>query len=449
MNIVILGAGSFGSYLAGALSEEGHNIIVIDHDAKALEKVGVCADIAVRLGSGTDWHILEDILEFSPDFFIAMSCDDETNLTACAIAKKLGYPKTIARIRNVTFLDNRRVDFQQLFGVDHILGTERIVASDIFKCIVNPGNLAVENFAHGAVQMRTIVIPDHYRECGKPLADVPSHSDFLIGLIRRKGEGGKAIIFPKGHDHLLPGDECTVVGKTADMLNLHQVFGISKKSIHSAVVIGGSGVAVHLISLLLGEKIKVKIIEKEEKKCEELSRLFPSAIILNHDGTDLQFLKEERIDASDIAIACTHSHEVNILAAILAKQAGCKEVIALVSDESVSPLLQKLEISYALSERESISRRIQVILHHNTFISWASLYENQAKIMEVKISSESELVGTPIADLKSMLPKNLLIAMIENNQGIIIPKGSNMLTAGDRAIVICGPESIQEMEKLF
>jgi trk system potassium uptake protein len=450
MNVVILGAGTIGSYLASVLSKEGHDVIVIDKDHKTLERVAMASDIAVRLGSGTDWRLLEEIKDFSPDFFIAVSSDDETNLAACAIAKNLGYPKTLARIRSRSFLDNRRLDFQKLFFVDHILGTERIIAEDIFKCILNPGHLAVENFAHGAVQMRTIVIPENYRDSGKSLAQVHLDDDLLVGLIRRKIEDGKkAIIFPKGQDQLLPGDEATIVGKSAAMDDLNRIFGISKKAINSAVVIGGSGVARHVVQRLIERKIKVKIIEPDEKRCEELAHLFPSAIILNHEGTDLDFLVEERVEASDIFITCTHSHETNILAAILGKQAGCREVIALVSDESVIPLLQRLEISYALSERECITRRIQLILHDETFISWASLYDNQAKVMEVKISSDSHLVGMPISDLSASLPKNLLIAMIKNQNGVIIPKGSNVLAPGDTAIVICGPESIEEMEKLF
>ncbi len=440
MNIVILGAGNIGSYLATVLSQEGHDVIVIDKDYKALERISMAADIAARVGSGTDWRLLEEIKDFSPEFFIAVSSDDETNLASCAIAKNLGYPKTIARVRGRGFLDNRRLDFHKLFGVDHILGTERVIAEDIFKCILNPGNLAVENFAHGAVQMRTIVIPENYRDSGKSLAQTQLNDDLLIGLIRRKIEGKeKKIIFPKGQDLLLPGDEATVVGKSDVMDDLHRIFGLPKKSIDSAVLIGGSGVAAHLVQRLLEHKIKVKIIEQDEAKCENLARLFPSVIILNHDGTDLNFLKEECVGASDIFIACTHSHETNVLAAILGKQAGCREVIALVSDESVIPL----------SERESITRRIRLILHDKTFISWASLYDNQANIMEVRISSDSSLVGMPISHLSVALPKNLLIAMIKNQNGIIIPKGSNVLAPGDTAIVICGPESIEEMEKIF
>jgi trk system potassium uptake protein TrkA len=450
MNIVILGAGNIGSYLAMILSQEEHNVVVIDRDPKALERLARSADVATRLGSGTDWRLLEDLTEISPDLFIAMSSDDETNLVACAIVKNLGYPKTVARIRQNSFLDHSRLDFGRLFFVDHILGTEMIVAQDLFKCLINPGNLAVENFAHGAVQMRTVIIPDNYDQIGRPLSQINISNNLLVGLIRRKLAGEKeSIIFPRGQDLLLPGDEATLIGETKVMHHLHEVFGLPKKTVRSVVLVGASGISIHLCQLLQEQNIDVKIIDQDEPKCQKFAKLFPSATILNHDGTDLEFLREERVQNGDVFVACTHSHETNILAAALAKQAGCDEVVAVVSETSFAPLLERLGISYTLSERASIAKRIHAILHDDAVVSVASLYDNQAKIMEVKISSDSGIVGSPISDLSSTLPQNFLIAMIENRSGVTIPKGSNVLTPGDTAIVICSPETVQEVEKIL
>ncbi len=450
MNIVILGAGTIGSYLAAKLAEEEHNVIVIDRDPKALEKLSRCADVATRLGCGTDWRLLEELTEVSPQFFIAMSSDDETNLVACTIAKNLGYGKTVARIRQNAFLDHSRLEFGRLFFVDHLLGTELIVAHDLFKYIVNPSDLAVESFAHGAVQMRTVVIPREFQQAGVPLSQVNLNHSMLIGLIRRQVAGKpEQIIFPKGEDHLLPGDEATLIGETHAMLRAGDFFGLPQEKIRSVILVGGSGVVVHLCRLLEEQKIKVKIIEQGEENCQKLARLFPFATILNHDGTDFAFLKEEGVENADLFVACTHSQETNILVAALARQAGCQQVLALVSEEGFAPLLQQLGISHTLSERASIARRIRSILQDASVVSIASLYENQAKIMEVKISSDSGIVGSPISDLNASFPPNFLLAAIENRSGVVIPKGSSVLTPGDTAIVLCSPEAIPDVEKIF
>lgn len=67
----------------------------------------------------------------------------------------------------------------------------------------------------------------------------------------------------------------------------------------------------------------------------------------------------------------------------------------------------------------------------------------------MKVSSDSEIIGIPIADLASRLPKNFLIALIENRGRIMIAKGNHILAPGDTVIILCSPEQISEIEKLF
>lgn len=445
MKIVILGAGTHGSFLAKTLAEEQHDVIVVDLDPKALERVSRVADVATRLGSGTDWKVLEELADLSPDLFIAMSSDDETNLVACTMAKNLGYPKTVARIRQNAFLDHSRLEFSRLFFVDHLLGTELTVAHELFKHITTPQNQVIENFALGSVQLRTVVIPDNFKQAGVPLSDVKLDDHLLVGLIKRK----EMLIFPKGYDHLMPGDEATLIGDTHVMSSVTDFFGIPKMPISSVVIVGGSGTTIHLCKLLEEQHISIKIIEEDETCCEKLSKLFPKATVLNHDGCDFAFLQEEQIEKADFFIASTPSHETNILAAALAKEAGCNNVLALVSDESALPFLKKMGITNVLSEKASLARQIHAIIENDAIVSIASLYNNQAKIMEVKISPDSNLVGSPLSDLNASFPTDFLIAMIENRNGVMVPKGSSILTPGDTAIVICSPSSVSAMQKIL
>lgn len=454
MNIVILGAGEIGTYLAKMLSREEHNVIVIDPDPRPLEKLLRSADVATRIGSGTDWQLLEELLEHSPQLFLALSSSDETNLVACSIAKNLGYPKTVARIHQASFLLRSRLDFARLFFVDHFIGSELILAHDIFKCILNPGNIAVENFAHGAVQMRSIIIPEGSHLSRQSISHLNLPEGLLVGLIRRKptlgGEAGpERIIFPRGQDFLLSGDEVTLIGESKVMSQLNSFFGTPSKKINSVVVAGGTSVAMEVCRLLKEEGIQVRLIEQDEERCHFLSEHLPDVTILNQEPTDLNFLLSEKIHLSDAFVACTSSNEKNILAAALAKQAGCSEVIAEVSDESYCSLLRRLGIFFNVSEKVSVANRIHALIQEESVISVASLYHNSAKIMEVKVSSESQIVGIPIADLSKYLPEDFLIALIENRGRIMIAKGANILAPGDTVIVICHPKHIAELEKIF
>ncbi len=69
MNIVILGAGRTGSYVASVLSEEEHNVILIDKDPKALEKASRENDVATIHATAPSWKLFEDLIDQKPNLF--------------------------------------------------------------------------------------------------------------------------------------------------------------------------------------------------------------------------------------------------------------------------------------------------------------------------------------------------------------------------------------------
>lgn len=445
MNIVILGAGRKGSYLAHLLSQEKHNITVIDKDEKKLQKIAEEADVATIVGYGARWQILDDLIEHNPSLFIAMTGNDETNLVASSIAKNLGYPQTVARVKEIGFLSRFRLDFGRLFFVDHFIGAEVLTAHDILKNVMNPEDLAIENFAHGMIQMRTITVPTSWKNQKTPLTKLNLPKELIISLIRRKED----IIFPRGEDHLEAGDEITVIGETKEMHNMHNIFKSEKKKVKSIVIVGGTSIAQRLAHILERLKIKTKIIEKDEKRCFELSNFLSKSVIINHDGLDINFLESENVKEADLFIACTSEDKTNILISLIGKQAGCKKVLSLISDISLIPLLRELNIQFTMSEKVTIANKILSIIHAEKIVSIASLCENRAKVLEIKVSPDSEVVGVPLSDLRARLPKNLLVAAIENKGRIMIGKGNRIISPNDTIIIISSPEHINELQDLF
>ena len=449
MNIVILGAGTKGSYLAKILGKEQHNIFLIDKDSNQLQKIGEEADIATIPGHAANWKLMDMLLENKPSLFIALTGDDEANLVACTIAKNLGYPQTIARIQDLGFLSNSRLDFGRLFFVDHFLGVESLTAHDLLKNIMNPEDLSIENFAHGAIQMRTISIPPMWEKFDIPLSKLNLPGELVISLIRRKTAGKEEIIFPKGTDVIKPFDEITIVGETKLMYDLHSIFMSGEKEIKSVVIAGGSAVALTLAKILARIKIKTKIIEKNYVRCKELAEVLPKTTIINKDATDISFLESAEIKNADIFIACTNDDKINILISLIGKQIGCKKILALISDINLSPILRDLNIHYSLSEKVNIANKILSLIHAKKVMSIASLCENQATIIEMKVSADSSLVGIPLSDLKGYLPPKVIIAAIENKGSVMIGKGDRIISPNDTLIIICSPEHVNELQELF
>ncbi len=450
MYIVIVGAGELGSHLASVLSEEGRNVAIIDENYSALEKFAKTADVAAVVGSGTNGSILEKHLENTPDYLIAMTGNDETNLVACNLAKSLGYPKTIARISEEHFLTESQLDLGKLFFVDHFIGPQAIVAHDLFKNIINP--LAVETniFSHGAIQMQTFIIGETWEKSEIPLKNLGLADKLLVALIHRKvSEKRDDIIFPHGDDCLKAGDEVTIVGETAAMLGLSNLFGISRKKVTSVVTTGSNEISVRLAKILHDNDINIFHFENSAEICEKLASRIPFATIINHDEKDLDFLTAERIYEKDAFIACHRNVEDNILSATLAQEVGCKNVITMVPDVTYSHLFRRLNITYSLSEKLSVTNQILSIIHREGVVSITSLYENRVKIVEFKMTSNSKVVGIPLSDLRAFLPEESLIALIENRGRVMLGKGSRILAPGDTVIMVTTPKSIKQLEELF
>jgi trk system potassium uptake protein TrkA len=450
LNIVIVGAGDIGRYMASILSKAQHNVIVVDKIKERLEELSAQVDVATRVGSGTDWQLLDDLLELNPNFLIALTDKDDTNLVSCSIAKHLGYPSTIARVRDSRYLNRTRLDFGRIFDVDHFIGPELLVAHDMMRYVASHGSVFVDHFAHGAVQLRTMILPAKWKKGDKPLQELNLPQGTMVGLIKRttKTEANR-IIFPHGSDHLLPGDEVTFIGESEEIDELHHLLGIPQKEISSVVLIGGSIVAINLAKLLEKKGIHVRIIEKDYNRCVFLADILKKTMILHNDGTDLDFLRSEKVGQADLVAACTRHDDVNILAGMLAREAGAEDVVIVIQNTNHESILSNLKLGHVVSPRINAANRILSQILSGTVTSLVSLYENRAEVMEIVVSMESKVLGIPLSELGPLLPKDFLIAMIQNRGRIMVANGARIISPGDTVIVITDPKHITELEKIF
>lgn len=447
MNFVILGAGTVGAHLAKTLSVEEHNVIVIDKNPSALEHVAQMADVAIYLASATDEGVLSSFVEMGEAILLAVSDSDETNLIACAMAKNLGYAKTIARIRNASFFKQGYADCERLFFVDHMISAEDLIAHEVFKQMTQSANSKVENFAGGRVQMRTLRLGENSPETYRKLSSLGLHEDLLIALIYRPSE--ERVIFPKGDDKLLPGDEITLVGKMEVMLRMEGPFGLRPPSLHTAIIAGGSGIAVHLAKLLLKNGISVKMLDPSAEHCQHLAALFPKAKILRGNPCDMAFLKDEGAARSDVFVACHQEDEKNIIAAALAKEAGCQNVWSILSETGYAPIMRRLDIPFVPAEKINIANQILSLTQKEHITAIASLYEEKARIVEMKMGRDAEAAGLAVKDLRGKLPEHCLLAFIQRGNDVQIAKGSTVLLPGDTLIVLCDPQGLHYLAKLF
>ncbi|MDF2549480.1 MAG: trkA [Chlamydiales bacterium] len=452
MRIVIIGGGEIGFHVAERLSREKNNITLIDIDEARLTEISHSIDVRTRLGSGSDWRLLDELLFDAPsDMFLALTGSDELNLLSCAIAKNLGYPKTLARVKDNQYMNRSRLDFGHIFATDYLICPEIIVADEISSYIFSQG-FHMTRFAHGAVEMRTFVIPSRWRHREMPVKDFHvGEKGGLIALIRRPGdrEGADRLIFPHGDDILLPKDEITVIGETERMEELHAFFGGSKAAMPSVLILGGSRTGLNLAKILEKKGMHCRIVDKSPAVCAHLAEELKISSILLQDGTDIHFLKNEKVGAEDVVVACTESDEANIIAAYMAQELGAQRAVAFLSSNKYQGGFKPLGIAHMVSLRVEATDRILSYAKGRKISSMTSLYDEAVEVFEVNVSLHSPLVGIPINELSQQLPKDFLIAAIQNRGRVMIAHGRRILSPGDTVIIVSKPQHREFLETYF
>ncbi len=154
MKVIIMGCGRVGSQVSLLLARQGHEVIVIDHDANALSKLGTDFKGRVVRGIGFDRNILIEAGVETAEGFVAASSSDNANIVAARIARNIfRVPRVVARL-----YDPVRAEIYQRLGLTTISstawGAERIVE------VVTHNDLDVLNvFSDGGTTMIRIESP--------------------------------------------------------------------------------------------------------------------------------------------------------------------------------------------------------------------------------------------------------------------------------------------------
>lgn len=444
MKIVIFGANEVGSMIAAEFFED-HDITVMDQDDSKANDFSRL-DIAFICGNGADIKALKKARIEDTDIFIACSGIDEANIVACLSVKQLSEAKVACFISKSEYVDSlwyikENTLKHSLLAIDFIIWPEQLLTEEIFRIITVPEALDVENFAQNKARLLEYRIKENSIMQGKKIKDIGFPEEALIVGITRE----EKLFIPYGETELKLGDKVIFMG-TIQALNITAgKFFHEKDKIKSVVIIGGGSVGCMLADLLEKTGIKVKIIEKSEERCEELSSYLKNTLILNGDGTNLELLQEESVDEADVLISVTNNDEKNLLCSLLAKQLGVNRVISRVSKAVTAGLFEKVGVDVALSARQAAIDEITNRLIEVDYDILATVDRGQGEVLEIIIPEEFQ--DTEIQNLN--LPVRAIIAVIKRGNKITIPKGKNLVRSGDSLIIFTKCDDSQEVKDFF
>lgn len=451
MKIVIVGGGKVGFAIAREVSGEGHDITIIDNDRTSVERLSTALDVMVLLGDGTTLEAQRAADVGNSDLLIAATPNDEANVFCCILARKLGCPNNIARIRRWEYNEELHLLREEL-GLSMVVTPDASAAREIFRLLQIPGFLKRESFAKSRVEIVAFGIGADSVLCGKKLMDLPRvlRQKVLVCAVRR---GDEAVI-PTGAFQLEQGDEIYVTAPAAELSRLVEHLGFRKKHTRNVMIVGGGTLGTGLAKLLSDAGVRVKLLEKNSERCRVLAETLPNVMVLNADGTRQEILHGENISQMDAVVALTNMDEENVFICMYANMMGVSQTIPKVNRTEYGAVCQNCGIRYLVSPKDicaqEITRYVRAMQSNDaeSVLSMYTLMDGKVEALEFEVPQEMAHLGEKLADVR--FKPNILLACITRGGRVIFPGGGDSLQAGDIVVVVTASSRvIVELKDIF
>ena len=452
MNVIICGAGKVGFSISKQLASQGHSISVIDQSSEDIKKINDTQDVKGIVGRATLPSVLESAGAEKADMIIAVTKNDETNMIVCQLASSLfNISKKIARIRSKEFLEGKwsKLYNKSNIPIDVIISPEMEVAKSLYRRLEAPGALDCVPFAKNKVKMLEILIEKNCPIINTPLKNLtekfPDFKSNILGAVRKD-----KFIFLKKNDKLEEGDNVYLVVSTDQLNPLLKAFGHEEKVAKKILIIGGGNIGLNLANLLETnfKDMRIKIIEKNKQRAEEIAGELSSSIVINGDALDEEILKEANIEEVETVLALTNDDENNIMACVLAEKTGSKKrTIAIVNKSNYNLLQSSLNIDDLVDPRMTTVSRIMEHVHKGTIGTVYSLLDGEYEFIEAEISEKSDLINKKIGD--SDLPEHIRVGAIIRKEKVVIPRSDFTFEKNDLVVFMAKREHLTEVEKIF
>jgi trk system potassium uptake protein TrkA len=446
MRIVIIGAGEVGFHVAKALSQEDHDITVIDIDSVKCKRASESLDVIVIEGNGASPRNLSEANVQEADYVLCLTRVDEVNLIASQQAKELGAKKVIARLRNQQYTTRDSIIKPEKFGIDHVIHPEREACREIVKLVHHSYATQVMEFEGGRMQTIGIRLDESSPVMGKTVREICDEDrDFRFGIVTviRAGESRvpwSDFVFEKD-------DIAYFIVKKEHLYSLMYMLGKEATETHSVVILGGSKIGRSIAEELQSE-LSVRLIEEKREKAERLASNLKQTMVLHGDGTDVELLKAENINEADSFISVTESEQTNLLSGMLAHHLGVKQTVIHLSTTEYMPIVQEIGLGAVISKNMStVNSILKFISSSHTETPITTFDEIDVDVIEFSPEPGSKVTTLPLQDIR--FPEDSIVGVINHHGQLSIARGSSQLTDEDTVLVFAKSSAVSTLRKLF
>ena len=444
MKIIIAGAGAVGTHLAKMLSDEMHDIVLMDANEERLANLDSNFDLMTVVARPTSINSLKDAGAGDADLFVAVTPEESTNITSCILAHSLGAKKTVARIDNYEYLQPKNKEFFKTLGVDSLIYPEMLAAKEIADGLHLSWIRQWWEFCGGALVMLGVKLRESALILNTPIFQLQKEHPYHIVTIKRQGE----TIIPGGLDELHAGDIVYFMTAKKSLPYIRRITGKEEHAtIRNIIIMGGSRIAMRAAQLV-NDAMSVKIIENDLSRCHWLTDLVDDDVMIIHgDGRDFELLEEEGISEADAFVALTDNSETNILACLSAKRMGVFKTIAEVENIDYISMAESLDIGAVINKKKIAASYIYQLLLDADVSNVKCLTFANADVAEFVVKEGARVTRTQVKDIN--LPKGVTIGgLVRDGEGVLVT-GTTEIQAGDHVVVFCLASMIKRIEKYF
>ena len=444
MRIVIVGAGKLGYSIAELLANEEFDVVLVDQDETRLEAAKNTLDVLTVTANGASPITMNDPDIRSADILIAVTAGDEVNMVACILAKKHGITHTVARIRDMQFLSEAKEYLKENFDIDLMLNPELITAREVYRILMTPAALDVEDFASGKVRLFETKVTRHSPLANIPLKDLEMPKAILAGMIFRDHR----MIIPHGDDCLLPHDNAYFIGDPKEIEKFSETFvHRDARKLEHVMIIGAGRTGRFLAKMLDDADVAVKIIDTNRERSRLAAEALENGLAICGDGTDIDLLTEEGVADADAVVCLTEDDKLNLMLALLAKHLGAKKTVVRVARGEYVDLMENVGVDIVLPTRLLSASEVLAFARRGGVVSVSLLEGAKAEAVEVIVQEGAPVAGIPLMDAR--LPRECLVCADVRGDEAVIPNGTSVLLPGDRTILFIQTRFAQKVMKYF
>lgn len=445
MKIVIAGAGEVGVYLAGMLSHENHDIMLLDIKEENLTYANTHYEIMTHVGSCSSIGDLRAAGVSKARLFIAVTESEEVNITSCILAKKLGAERVVARVDNKEYIQSYNQDILKSMEIDEFVYPEALAAEEVVSSLKMTGAHLIHEFSDSGMVLFSISLTKDSPLIDNTLQEVrklyPS-KEYRAVAIKRDGE----TIIPKGHNRFRLGDLVFIMSKKDAIEEAFRLCGSEEFDLKNIMILGGSRIGQRTATLLQ-HKYNVKLIEIDKDKSFELADILPDTLVVCGDGRNVELLREEGVGSMDVFIAVTGNSETNIFACLLAKKLGVKATVAEVEHTDFIDLAEAVGVGTMINKKLIAAGTIYKHTTDTEITHFKQITDADADILELVAKKNSRITKEPLTDI-DFIDGATIGAIIRDGKDIIA-YGDTHIQADDRVVVFTMPHLIKKVEKYF